>query len=137
LWGFDWENLACSRGQGEFGMKFRRLPSSCFKRMTLAVVALMFCLVTAREAAVIGHNGASLWITTGPDGNLWIADYANNQIGRVTTGGVATFFPTPTTAGFVALAHWRGQLLLLLPAILRLFVQTMILCEPHIFQAFW
>jgi len=34
-------------------------------------------------------------ITTGPDGNLWFTDGGNNQIGRMTPGGVFTGFNLP------------------------------------------
>ena len=38
-------------------------------------------------------------ITTGPDGNLWFAEYANQAIGRITPQGQAVEFPLPNDAG--------------------------------------
>jgi virginiamycin B lyase len=38
-------------------------------------------------------------ITTGPDGALWFAT-ANGEVGRVTTGGVFSFYPLPYAADF-------------------------------------
>jgi virginiamycin B lyase len=35
-------------------------------------------------------------ITAGPDGNVWFADYANEQIGFITPAGVIREFPAPT-----------------------------------------
>ena len=43
--------------------------------------------------AATGVLGAR-WITSGTDGNLWVADFGGQQIVRVTTGGVGTAFPT-------------------------------------------
>jgi len=37
-----------------------------------------------------------LYITTGPDGNLWFTEHDANQIGRMNSSGVATEFPIPT-----------------------------------------
>ena len=43
--------------------------------------------------------GASpLWITAGPDGNLWFTEDPGNQIGRITPAGVITEFVVPTKA---------------------------------------
>jgi streptogramin lyase len=75
-----------------------RFTSSWFGHLALIAWFLMFGLIMTEKAAAMGRAEAPLWITTGPDGNLWIADYANNQIGRVTTNGVVTFFPTPTAS---------------------------------------
>ena len=35
-------------------------------------------------------------ITTGPDGNLWFAEFAGNKTGRITPAGAFTEFPLPT-----------------------------------------
>src|SRR5262249_25583102 len=35
-------------------------------------------------------------ITTGPDGNLWLAERLGDRIARITTSGVVTEFPVPT-----------------------------------------
>ncbi len=37
-----------------------------------------------------------MFITTGPDGNLWFAEYHGNQIGKITNGGVITEYAIPT-----------------------------------------
>src|SRR5262249_55150599 len=37
-------------------------------------------------------------IAAGPDGNLWFAEGAANQIGRITPDGVITEFPIPTAS---------------------------------------
>ena len=34
-------------------------------------------------------------ITVGPDGALWFTSFANDRIGRITTGGVITTFTDP------------------------------------------
>lgn len=36
-------------------------------------------------------------ITAGPDGALWFAEQGSNKIGRITTGGVLTEYPIPTS----------------------------------------
>ena len=52
-------------------------------------------------------------IATGSDGNLWLTDAVNNQIGRLTIGGVFTLFSIPTAnsspwaiTGRDQTAHW-------------------------------
>ena len=35
-------------------------------------------------------------IVAGPDGNLWFTEFHENQVGRITTGGLFTSFPIPT-----------------------------------------
>jgi hypothetical protein len=42
--------------------------------------------------------GEPLGIAKGPDGNLWFTDGVNNNVGRITTGGVVTVFPIPSMA---------------------------------------
>lgn len=44
----------------------------------------------------VPSGGNPQYITAGPDGNLWFAVTTTNQIGRITTAGVVTEFPTPT-----------------------------------------
>jgi streptogramin lyase len=41
-------------------------------------------------------------ITAGPDGNLWFAQGHANSLGRMSTSGVLTGFPVPTTDSFPA-----------------------------------
>src|SRR5712691_6897428 len=40
-------------------------------------------------------NSQPLYITAGPDGNLWFTDYGQIAIGRITTSGAITEFPIP------------------------------------------
>jgi len=39
-----------------------------------------------------------LWITTGPDGNLWFTEEHGNRIGRITPSGLITEFAVPTAS---------------------------------------
>jgi virginiamycin B lyase len=41
-------------------------------------------------------RGGPFGITTGPDGALWFTEYVGNKIGRITTAGSITEFPTIT-----------------------------------------
>ena len=41
--------------------------------------------------------GGPFGITAGSDGNLWFTEEAGNKIGEITTSGVITETPTPTT----------------------------------------
>src|SRR5204862_182927 len=43
-----------------------------------------------------GHIVTPLNIVAGPDGALWFAEYGAAKVGRITTGGQLTEFPTPT-----------------------------------------
>jgi virginiamycin B lyase len=51
-------------------------------------------------------NSLPFWIALGPDGNLWVTEYAGDQIAQVTPAGAVTEFPIPTQqsapAGIVA-----------------------------------
>ena len=51
----------------------------------------------------VPSGGGPLFITAGPDGNLWFTEAASN-IGRITTGGTITEFPlsTPANRGITA-----------------------------------
>ena len=37
-------------------------------------------------------------IASGPDGNMWFTNNANNSIGRITPGGAVTYFAVPTSS---------------------------------------
>ncbi len=70
-------------------------------RLIWAVAAaIMLTEPTAAAAQVITEfpiptpNTQPLGITRGPDGALWFTEIA--QIGRITTAGVVTEYPTPT-----------------------------------------
>ncbi len=53
-------------------------------------------------------------IASGPDGNMWFTNNANNSIGRITPSGAVTYFAVPTTSasastgdpGLYAIASW-------------------------------
>jgi virginiamycin B lyase len=51
-------------------------------------------------------NSLPFWIALGSDGNLWVTEYAGDQIARVTPAGAVTEFPIPSQqsapAGIVA-----------------------------------
>ena len=46
------------------------------------------------EFALPRRNATPIGIITGGDGNLWFADYNGESVGRITTSGVITLFPT-------------------------------------------
>ncbi len=48
---------------------------------------------TVTEFALPGSSGQPNLITTGPDGNLWFTE-RGGQIGRISTSGALTYFPT-------------------------------------------
>ena len=41
-------------------------------------------------------GSAPIEITSGPDGNLWFTEDGAGNVGRITTSGVTTLFPTPS-----------------------------------------
>src|SRR5260370_19901113 len=55
--------------------------------------------VTFTEYPIPTSNSLPLGITAGHDGNLWFTEYDTNQIGRITTAGLITKFPLPTSFG--------------------------------------
>ncbi len=55
--------------------------------------------VTFTEYPITTSNSLPLGITAGHDGNLWFTEYDTNQIGRITTAGLVTEFPLPTSCG--------------------------------------
>src|SRR5260370_132005 len=55
--------------------------------------------VTFTEYPIPTSNSLPLGITAGHDGNLWFTEYDTNQIGRITTAGLVTEFPLPTSCG--------------------------------------
>jgi virginiamycin B lyase len=62
-------------------------------------LALHLTAVTTAGAEVARYNttagGFPAGITKGPDGAVWYADYAADQIGRMSTTGVLTTFAAP------------------------------------------
>jgi streptogramin lyase len=85
-----------------------------YRRLLLRVIILL-CAVTgiAKQAPAqtftefpIPTAGISLGgITAGPDGALWFAEASTSKIGRITTAGVVTEFPTPTTGSPLVFWH--------------------------------
>src|SRR5882672_1243014 len=69
----------------------RMIAQLAYTRLLIASIIMLLGLGVTANARRIE---ARVSITTGPDGSLWIADHAENQIIRVTTAGVATTFPT-------------------------------------------
>src|SRR5260370_8198537 len=55
--------------------------------------------VTFTEYPIPTSNSLPLGITAGHDGNLWFTEYDTNQIGRITSAGLVTEFPLPTSRG--------------------------------------
>lgn len=41
-------------------------------------------------------NALAMYITAGPDGNLWFTEYNGRNIGRITTAGVINEYPVPS-----------------------------------------
>jgi streptogramin lyase len=52
---------------------------------------VLFSSIT--EFGGLTAGSAAIGITTGPDGNLWFAEYSGDAIGRITPAGVVTEFP--------------------------------------------
>jgi virginiamycin B lyase len=72
-------------------------------RLLLAVMAAAVGIAvpaaaqTFSEYPIPSHPGGTpAGITTGPDGAVWFTEYTGNRIGRITTGGSITEFPTTT-----------------------------------------
>jgi virginiamycin B lyase len=81
----------------------RPVTETVIKARSVGVLALaLFGLAVARLEAQtvtefpIPDGSLTKGITTGPDGNLWFAEYS--YIGRITPSGVITTFLTPTVA---------------------------------------
>jgi streptogramin lyase len=77
-----------------------------FIQAFLASVAIAFCLATfwsdASAQAItefpLPVTEAIVYITAGPDGNLWFTEQEHNQIARITTSGFVTEFAIPTAS---------------------------------------
>src|SRR6266496_1784022 len=72
----------------------QRLASAALLLIGLHVVA---AAQTVTEFPIPSGFGSKA-ITTGPDGNLWFAEYT--KVGRVTPSGVITLYDTPTFSAF-------------------------------------
>src|SRR5579859_3901061 len=54
------------------------------------------CLLSFNEFPTLTASAMPWEITSGPDGNLWFAEFAANQIGRITPTGTVTEYPLPS-----------------------------------------
>src|SRR5262245_29037447 len=75
------------------------LSRRCLVLMLGAVLALAgpaVALSPFTEYPAPTAGSGLVWITLGPDGNLWFTEALVNRIGRITPGGVITEFPIPT-----------------------------------------
>ncbi len=66
-----------------------------------ALAAALFCAAAAwgvgiADFALPAANGGPTGIVLGPDGALWFTEQGTSKIGRITTGGSVTEFPTLT-----------------------------------------
>jgi len=66
---------------------------------TAESVTATFTLALNEFPLPTGYNELQ-GITAGPHGNLWFTDYDGNKIGRITTAGVITEFPIPTSDSY-------------------------------------
>lgn len=71
------------------------------QRSLLAVPGLAIALLSApagaatiNEFSIPTAASSPAGITPGPDGELWFTEYGGGKIGRITTAGVVTEFPT-------------------------------------------
>jgi virginiamycin B lyase len=72
-----------------------RVSGSCLLGLLYGALGTVF----AQTVSVAGFpvpNGA-VAIAAGPDGALWFTESTSNQIGRITTTGILTEYPVPTT----------------------------------------
>src|SRR5438128_1578799 len=67
----------------------------------MSLLSLSSAPAWAKVGTITEFSPASLprGITAGPDGNLWFADEARSNIGRITLAGSITEFPLPTNCG--------------------------------------
>ena len=62
--------------------------------LILATAAVCPAQVTFNEYPLSTGGTGPYYITSGPDGNLWFSEDLQNKIGRITTAGTITEFPT-------------------------------------------
>ena len=67
-------------------------------RITPAGVVTSFAIPTTQATTIGGQPTSTipLFITAGPDGNLYFTEATGDQIGQITPDGVVTEFPIPT-----------------------------------------
>src|SRR5688572_14768365 len=83
----------------------RRFP------LVAAIVGVWVSSVSAQtitEFPLPAATSSALWITSGPDGNLWFTEFFGAKIGRITPLGVITEFPLPTPPGVDPLGITAG-----------------------------
>ena len=95
---------------------FRRLPAGAvyresWKTIRVTAASLACCAMAAAQSGawinvtechVPSACSAPSAITAGPDGALWIAESAGNQIGRITTAGAMTEYSVPNGASEIS-----------------------------------
>src|SRR5690242_12541768 len=80
-------------------------------RRTLATGVLLGVLVVTMTTPALAARDTARYredptrtrpalITAGPDGNLWFTEPDASNIGRITTAGAITTFPTPTSSSY-------------------------------------
>src|SRR5215470_6202309 len=82
---------ACTSG-GLVNKNQFHTPLQCPPCPTLAPVASY----PLPSEVPFGSNAYLGGMASGPDGNLWVAEFDANKIARVTTAGVVTEFDVPT-----------------------------------------
>lgn len=75
----------------------------CLRPTRPFLLALFAAFAAAPRAEAIlefplSANRLPQHLALGPDGALWFTESSANAIGRITTAGIVTEFPTPTTA---------------------------------------
>src|SRR5262245_45619128 len=75
----------------------RPIVMAVVSALTLALATIPANATPAAQIIEYPTDGFPRGITGGPDGNLWCAKYFGSAIGRITTAGVITNFPTPTS----------------------------------------
>lgn len=83
-----------------------------FSRSSLTIkgflISIFILLFSANQASsgvpiieykIPTSKGNPQYITAGPDGNLWFTESDGNKIGKITTAGVITEYPLPSSSG--------------------------------------
>lgn len=88
--------------------RFVGLAATVITLSTLVLAAPSAAAVT--EFALSTAGAAPAGITSGPDGNLWVAESGSDRLARVTPGGTVTEFTLPAGRGPVSIASAGGFL---------------------------
>jgi streptogramin lyase len=84
-----------------------------FGVISLLILGILVSTYLPADAAIISEfsvttaNGGPWGITSGPDGNLWFAEFNGNMIGRITPDGVVDEFSAGISPGY-----WPGSITL-------------------------